>query len=656
MGLVKNLSRVTLDTDIRQVRLILSDVDFDINKHHLSHRLRDELSDLIIEYDGLPQKDKEWCTENYMRIYWLQHDRSRLLASDTYTDKEKVAIKELFTKIPLPDKMDVYLESVKNMDRDLPVSVDEKIRNYVEKNRQSPRKKGEPYPLYAMQKDIECSLQRYLGGIVWLMNEYPKDYVLVDNEPMSIKDYNEKYGRKLSLDEVYGAGYTDTLTPEDIFKCESDIPHRYGVQPGIPDYPGTSVALAFAEAMSRGTIDRLADFLAEDVCLTFFRGERKIIRMRGNKRVCGYFSRYAKRISNMNSPARIKVAWCLDFCRPAVVIKKKKAKKVVLFFMENGKVRDILFGENNNLSFGSELMKGIDHMVLYKEGWNWDDPESDTESKYNPSNLLPASYRLLPVEEKMNELSVSAEEIQQYVVACETGSETFNENVLLRMANGITPKTGVSIELYLFSKRLESGEHVYYDKEDMFVEKEKDVNDNEEEILGSEDARIQREIEDTLRRWNRQKEVPRKPNHFVLRDAAGKVQWWDSWEDHILVSPTRMGAWYMYLMFRNTLLIEKKERNFHFSPILSVKDLMAVVPDREMVVSLVKDELFLPSVVPAQDGKSMDVYCCYGGKGIGLIRDHVRIFMDEEGGVTTETIELFDLLQGPDRNGRQFEV
>ena len=65
-----------------------------------------------------------------------------------------------------------------------------------------PRRKSKAYPL---DKDD--------------FRFWPKDTIAAGTEKMSIVDYNKKYGKSVTLDDIYGQGYSESLTPEEIFEC-----------------------------------------------------------------------------------------------------------------------------------------------------------------------------------------------------------------------------------------------------------------------------------------------------------------------------------------------------------------------------------------------------------------------------------------------------
>lgn len=72
-----------------------------------------------------------------------------------------------------------------------------------------PRKKNKAYPL---DKDD--------------FKYWPKDTILCGNDKMNITDFNKKFGKNLSLDDVYGKGYIDSLSPEEYYLCKVFIPGK----------------------------------------------------------------------------------------------------------------------------------------------------------------------------------------------------------------------------------------------------------------------------------------------------------------------------------------------------------------------------------------------------------------------------------------------
>lgn len=82
-----------------------------------------------------------------------------------------------------------------------------------------PRRKGKAYPMDKSDFHI-----------------WGKDYVLDGNDKIQIDEYNKKYNTTLTLDDVYGNGFMEKMTPEEVYKCKTFIPGKYGLEPNMPEY------------------------------------------------------------------------------------------------------------------------------------------------------------------------------------------------------------------------------------------------------------------------------------------------------------------------------------------------------------------------------------------------------------------------------------
>lgn len=100
---------------------------------------------------------------------------------------------------------------------------------------------------------------------------WPKDTVAAGTEKMSIVDYNKKYGKSLTLDDVYGQGYSESLTPEEIFECKVSIPQKFGLEPNMPDYIYKTVAIAFAKTFALSDISFIKPFVNDGTYLTLYK-------------------------------------------------------------------------------------------------------------------------------------------------------------------------------------------------------------------------------------------------------------------------------------------------------------------------------------------------------------------------------------------------
>lgn len=88
---------------------------------------------------------------------------------------------------------------------------------------------------------------------------------------MSIVDYNKKYGKSVTLDDIYGQGYSESLTSEEIFECKVSIPKKFGLEPNMPDYIYKTVAIAFAKTFALSDISFIKPFVNDGTYLTLYK-------------------------------------------------------------------------------------------------------------------------------------------------------------------------------------------------------------------------------------------------------------------------------------------------------------------------------------------------------------------------------------------------
>lgn len=90
---------------------------------------------------------------------------------------------------------------------------------------------------------------------------FKKDTVLdANNNTMSLSEYNYKYNKSFTLDDVYGKGYTDSLSKEeldDIKKYEFGI---ITIQEEIPEDQYTSFAKILGQALIDGNFNTICNY------------------------------------------------------------------------------------------------------------------------------------------------------------------------------------------------------------------------------------------------------------------------------------------------------------------------------------------------------------------------------------------------------------
>lgn len=195
-----------------------------------------------------------------------------------------------------------------------------------------PRRKSKAYPL-----DKED------------FNFWSKDTIMAGNEKMSIVDYNMKFGKSITLDDVYGQGYSESLTPEDIFNCKVLIPKKFGIEPNMPDYIYKTISIAFAKSFALGDISFIESFINDKTYLVLYKKEE----LSGKERILSYFSDWIDRATNDNLKVKITVKWQPNQCRPAVYIKPEGYKEMVLLFrVKNDAMTDIIFAPSLLQDYG----------------------------------------------------------------------------------------------------------------------------------------------------------------------------------------------------------------------------------------------------------------------------------------------------------------
>lgn len=195
-----------------------------------------------------------------------------------------------------------------------------------------PRKKDKAYPL---DKDD--------------FKYWPKDTILAGAEKMTISEFNKKNGKNLSLDDVYGSGYTDSLTPEEVFKCKTLIPNKYGLEPYMPDYFYKEVAIAFAKAFVNQDIRYIEQYLSPNTYLTLYKKKE----LSGGKAIADYFDDWLNRASEEKLEVGVTVKWQPNQCRPAVYIKPGDYREMVITLIEkNGKLTNVVFAPSHLQDYG----------------------------------------------------------------------------------------------------------------------------------------------------------------------------------------------------------------------------------------------------------------------------------------------------------------
>lgn len=187
-----------------------------------------------------------------------------------------------------------------------------------------PRRKGKAYPLDKSDFSI-----------------WGKDYVLDGNDKVRIDDFNEKYNKALTLDDVYGTGFIDNMTPEEVYKCKTFIPGKYGLEPNMPEYQYKDIAIAFADLFTSWDAGKISQYLTDKSHLILFKREEII----GNNAITEYFQKWLTTAKEKNLQVRVSVEWNANQCRPVVYVSPKGYNKMILIFiLKEGHIDAIILG------------------------------------------------------------------------------------------------------------------------------------------------------------------------------------------------------------------------------------------------------------------------------------------------------------------------
>lgn len=172
---------------------------------------------------------------------------------------------------------------------------------------------------------------------IFLREEEGRDRVIVINEEtMSLVEYNEQYGTQYTLDDIYGKGYSASLKKDkdDVNTVEST---KYGMlvfPDNIPDTPCTDAVKLLARTLLSGNFNNFESRLDTDVSCIIYGKET----ISGKSAVIEYWKQWRK--YNVEIHGRnFDVAYCnyyADACLLTphnafmLLVKDNKIKKILL--------------------------------------------------------------------------------------------------------------------------------------------------------------------------------------------------------------------------------------------------------------------------------------------------------------------------------------
>lgn len=122
----------------------------------------------------------------------------------------------------------------------------------------------------------------------------------------------------------------ESLTPEEIFDCKVSIPHKFGLEPNMPEYSYKAISIAFAKAFAQSDVSFMEPHLCADSSLTLI-NQRSY---NGKDAILEYFRDWIERATADNLEIKVIVKWQPNQCRPAVYLKPGCYREMVLLFVE----------------------------------------------------------------------------------------------------------------------------------------------------------------------------------------------------------------------------------------------------------------------------------------------------------------------------------
>lgn len=160
-----------------------------------------------------------------------------------------------------------------------------------------------------------------------------KDRVFdTDGKCMSIFEYNKKHNTEFTLDDVYGKGYTKSLSEEDRASIEEQRNVcRLEIEEGLPESLHSQACALLGQGLLKGDLSDFSEILADDIELLFYEKDP----VYGKEAVLEYWSSYSERYITNDVIKQLEVIQCNYYVKPCL---KMETMYVLFRFDSNGKV------------------------------------------------------------------------------------------------------------------------------------------------------------------------------------------------------------------------------------------------------------------------------------------------------------------------------
>ncbi|MBR5957056.1 MAG: hypothetical protein IKZ99_01690 [Salinivirgaceae bacterium] len=182
-----------------------------------------------------------------------------------------------------------------------------------------------------MQKDKALPVPKKIRNFI------KPDSVSVNGQIMSLAEYNIKYNKTLTLKDVYGAKYADTIDENDIRSEESF--RTLKVSDDVGSFIDTEFLKIFGEAFLKRDFSNVENLISEDATMVIY--DRKTIV--GAKNIVDYWKDWLLRCDNDKVIVECEVKKCKWFSLPALQISPKGYVNLyVILEIHNGLITNIM--------------------------------------------------------------------------------------------------------------------------------------------------------------------------------------------------------------------------------------------------------------------------------------------------------------------------
>lgn len=169
-----------------------------------------------------------------------------------------------------------------------------------------------------------------------------KDAVMHEHTIMSLAEYNYKFDKQFTLEDVYGKKYVRSLSSDEIVcfdKCEDSISY----EDNLPDDMMFRVCKAFVMARNTGDFSDFENYLSTDVVFILYDKEKIV----GKNNFISYWEDYKRRRVKDKVILNTMLKMCNYYKRVAILDRPRRYSPMYLLFsLENDKIVRAVYAPN----------------------------------------------------------------------------------------------------------------------------------------------------------------------------------------------------------------------------------------------------------------------------------------------------------------------